>query len=524
MRRFLVLLALLFCAVPSFAQTTSVSGTITDAGGQAWASGTIQFVFRPSNSNPTGQYFQGGVPFDKNTTVPSAPLPLDGTGSFSALAVPDNATITPSGSTFNVTVCPAATTPCLTKSLTITGATLNISAQIVPPAINLNLTVPFLGARAYTDAEVSGAAPGTLYFNNTDNRIHVCLLAGFPPCTWFPLNSGSVNSVTVGSLPPLFNTTNIGTATDPNFQFSRINEPQDLVYATPCGIGGTPTFRSLCSSDFSSAGIVTSVEGTPNQIDVCPTGTPTCSIAPRSGDVTIQFPNLVVFPAQMNVTGNFQALSEILGSRNVQAGAGGFYFDFLNSTRISDGGNNGILQLTDNATTSFVRLTLGPSLGGAAANFPALQPNGPNLDIERADGAVRVGVRAANVTDDALTVGNCVQAGTAGILGNAAGPCASGFTQAQTIKKTGNCTIASGGASYDTCTDTLTWPVAFADTNYVISCTGVQPAVNGGNPANNQAPTLTISSYTASQVIMITQNQRTATAHYTEIHCIGIHP
>ena len=255
MRWLLLVLGLLLAGVPALGQTTtSVSGTITDAGAQAWANGTITFTFRPSNSNPTGQYFQGGVQFNKNTTI--GPLPLDNTGSFTAALVPSNNTITPSGSTFTTQVCPAATTPCFSQNLTITGATQNISSSIIPPAVNLNLAVPLLGARAYTDSEVSGALPGTFYFNVTDNRLHICLLTGFPPCTWFVLNGGGGTVTSVSGLAPLFTVAN--PTTTPTF--SQISQAQNLFYASPNGSSGVPTFRALVSADLPvGTGTVTTV-------------------------------------------------------------------------------------------------------------------------------------------------------------------------------------------------------------------------------------------------------------------------
>ena len=459
-RLLLIVLVLLAMGASARSQTTTVSGTITDLGGQAWNFGTVQFVFRPSNSNPTGPYFQGGVPFNVNTTVPSSgvPLQLDGTGSFSGLVVPDNNTISPSGSTFNITVCPAATTPCYTKSLTITGATQDISASIVPPASILNLTVPLLGARAYTDAEVTGGFPGVSYLNLTDNRLHVCIQTGFPPCTWFVLNGGAGTVTSVSGLTPLFSVTN--PTTTPTFAL--LNAPAGTVYGNPSGSSAPPSFNSLSSF----GGTVTSVTGTANQVIASPT----------TGNVVLSFdPSLEIIPGQLTVTAALNAHFDVLGSRNIQAGSGGFYFYYLNSTRMTDNGSDGILQLTNNATSSFTRLTLGPIAGGS---FPALQPNGVNLDIEKSDGSARTGLRAANVTDDALTLGNCVQAGTAGLLTNASGPCAAGVHQVEKVTfcasgcdDTGTpCATTSG--SNDECTNSITWTSAFPDHNYSVNCTG----------------------------------------------------
>jgi hypothetical protein len=186
MKKIIYLLALMLLhASGAFAQSTTVSGTITDSGSQAWFAGTIQFLFRPAASNPSAQYMWNGAPFSSSSTFPQNPLSLDSTGSFSGLSIPSNTAIAPAGSQWAVTVCPAATVPnCYTQLLTITGSTQNISSQVIPPPVVVNFSVPLLGARAYTDAEVVGASPGALYFNVTDNTIHVCEQAGFPPCNW----------------------------------------------------------------------------------------------------------------------------------------------------------------------------------------------------------------------------------------------------------------------------------------------------------------------------------------------------
>jgi hypothetical protein len=350
MQRLALVLALLFSAIPAFAQTTTVSGTITDAGGQAWAFGTVQFTFRPSNSNPVGPYFQNGTPFNINTTVPSVPLPLDGTGSFSGLAVPDNKTITPSGSTFTVQVCPAATTPCFSQNLTITGTTQAISASIIPPAINLNLSVPLLGARAYTDVEVSGALPGTQYFNLTDNRLHVCLQTGFPPCTWFVLNGGggTVTNFSAGNLSPLFTTSIATSTTTPALSFALQNAAAGTVYGNPSGSPAPPSFNA--PSSFS--GIVTSVTAsspitssggtTPNV--ACPTcvisvsGTANQITSSGGTAPTLSIPATFIAPGTITATTSITD-SGLTANRCVQTGAAGI----LTSTTGACGTSTAIL-------------------------------------------------------------------------------------------------------------------------------------------------------------------------------------
>ena len=494
MRRLALLLALLFSAVPAFAQSTTVSGTIVDQSAQAWSFGTVQFTFRPSNSNPTGQYFWNGAPFDKSTTIPATPLPLDAAGSFSGVSVPSNNFINPSGSTWTVQVCPAATTPCFSQNLTITGATQNISAQIIPPAIVLNLTVPLLGAKAYTDPEVTGALPGTSYFNITDNKLHLCVQTGFPPCTWVPLGGGSVNSVTLGSLPPLFNTTNVGTAADPSFTFSRINEAQNLVYASPCGIGGTPQFRALCTSDF-PGGIVTSVTGTTNQITASPT----------TGNVILSFGVTEIMPGTLETNDTITSDNGDLVSTFGRVLAFGLI-----------GSSNGAVQA-------------GPtqSLGWSARGKMFSDTSG-NVTLRNNANSADTGLTANTVTVDSLTPGNCVQAGALGILTTTASPCANPFTQVQAVTFCASgCTVTAtpcttGSSSFDFCQNTLTWPVAWADTNYAVACNGVNP-VDPGNAPNNGRVYGQTQTKTTTTIVFNTVTNGASAVHWTEIDCTASH-
>jgi hypothetical protein len=478
MKRLVLLLALLF-GVPAFAQTTSVSGTIVDAGAQAWANGSVTFTFRPANSNPTGQYFQGGVPFDKNTTI--GPLALDNTGSFSGVAVPDNNTITPSGSTFNVKVCPAATTSCVTVALTITGATQNISAQIVPSAVHLDLSVPLLGARAYTDPEVFGAVPGTMYFNLTDNRIHVCLQTGFPPCTWFVLNGGGGTVTSVSDFSPLF-TTSTRTTTP---TFNAISQAQNLVFASPNGSSGVPTFRALVSSDLPGGGGVNSVSGTPNQIASTGGNNPVLSLT-----------SPVLTPGGLFVPASFG-----LGF----AGLMRFTTTSGSDINCADSGGGACLF----------------TLGSAAAGNPAIKKNSANLEVVLADGSnTRTGVLAANFTDAALTSGRCVQAGASGILTNAAGACANGtgFTQIST-GTLGGASCSPGVNSFDTCTSVITISPTQADTNYRPQCNGVTPS----NPRLLIAWTAATSTSTVTATV-ISEGSTGGAESFANISCTAIHP
>lgn len=99
-----------------------------------------------------------------------------------------------------------------------------------------------------------------------------------------------------------------------------------------------------------------------------------------------------------------------------------------------------------------------------------------------------------------------------------------GFSQIQGVSKiSGTCT-ASGANSYNSCTDTLTWPVPFADNNYIVVALCVDPNVNNALQPSSEAATLTVASHSTTQVVLTTQTQRTINATCTELHAIGLHP
>lgn len=61
---------------------------------------------------------------------------------------------------------------------------------------------------------------------------------------------GTVTSVASGNFSPLFNVGILNPTTTPTFSYTAISQLQNLVYASPVGSSGTPTFRALDPSDF----------------------------------------------------------------------------------------------------------------------------------------------------------------------------------------------------------------------------------------------------------------------------------
>jgi hypothetical protein len=251
MRKALFILSVIIFAPSLWAQTTSVSATITDAGGVLWKNGTWSLTFLPSPSNPTANYFQNGVPFSKNQIFSGN---LDATASFTSAAVPDNLTIVPSGSNWTLQVCPLATATngCYNKNFTITGASLNLTALVTPPAVVVDFSSPPPGgASAYTDGETFGARVGNFYFNLTDGTFHVCTV---PVCTWVSDGFGSVTSFSSGNLAPLFTTLVATPTTTPALSFSLSNASANTVVGNCSGAPAPPSYCSILLAMLGSLG------------------------------------------------------------------------------------------------------------------------------------------------------------------------------------------------------------------------------------------------------------------------------
>src|SRR5271155_3802063 len=156
---FLCLIFILGLAVQVQAQSTTVSGTITDAGAQSWNSGTYQFTFVPNQAyQPEPQYTWTGGALTQNFTGT-----LSGTGTYS-VSIPSNSAISPAGSTWAVTFCPLANSTCyFAGNITITGGTQTISPA--PPTISISLTgTSSPSTRVYSTSEVAAAPLGAQIF------------------------------------------------------------------------------------------------------------------------------------------------------------------------------------------------------------------------------------------------------------------------------------------------------------------------------------------------------------------------
>jgi len=158
-----ILAALLFAGSLSFAQTTAVTATVVDTDGTAWANNSwkIQFVPNPSQPN-IGVYNINGVPLTPAQITQTGVS--DSSGVLSATVL-TNSTISPSGSSWTLQVCPEANSKCGSIAFTATGGTLNLSSALTAeiPAPRFSATA---GSYGYADIEaINQLIPGSTYYN-----------------------------------------------------------------------------------------------------------------------------------------------------------------------------------------------------------------------------------------------------------------------------------------------------------------------------------------------------------------------
>lgn len=130
---------------------------------------------------------------------------------------------------------------------------------------------------------------------------------------------------------------------------------------------------------------------------------------------------------------------------------------------------------------------------------------------------------AATATALASTPSQCGAGNFAtGIAANGNANCSaalSGVMQ-KLIITTGICTAS--GASYNTCTNAAqsNWPVAFADTSYSVTCTGLNPSNSGGSLSGD----IFSVTKTTTGITISLQTNTSSGFTYGEIDCIGYHP
>lgn len=246
---FFLTLVLLATGGSLFAQSTTVSGQVTDAGAQAWNNGTFTAQFVPNPQFPTisSYTWTGGT---LNQTISGT---MNGTGGYTGLSIPSNSAITPQGSHWQFSFCPQASSPCFsTSTLTITGGTQTVNAT--PPVIAIQLSnPPGPFTQAYADAEIVSTPLGGQYYNTTSSQLRVCTAVSGNSCTTWG-GSGSSSASSQGPVINVTNSTYTGCPATADWSTCFASVVTAANAAAKVSVG-TPTIRSVVATPMATSTI-----------------------------------------------------------------------------------------------------------------------------------------------------------------------------------------------------------------------------------------------------------------------------
>jgi hypothetical protein len=180
----LLLLFLLLCPLRLLAQTDTITLQVTDVATQTWNDGTWAVKLRlPLNPGQTTFYILGTTTPVPNQTQDGD---LDGTGGASVIVTP-NASIAPSGTVWDFTVCPKASSQCYDETITAVGSSQNVTLNPSEPVVTAQ-GIP----SAYRDSEITGAIQGSMYWNLVSSIFRYCSAT---PCSsnWTTFSGSTVN-------------------------------------------------------------------------------------------------------------------------------------------------------------------------------------------------------------------------------------------------------------------------------------------------------------------------------------------
>jgi hypothetical protein len=250
----LALASLLLFPFLANAQTTL---QVTDTASQTWNNGTWFVQLTPPNGYTVAQLRTNGNPVPNPTQNGT----LSGTGSAS-ITLTTNTSIAPAPSTWYYTVCPNATSGCFNQAVSITTSNQAVTLTPPPPVV-----FPGPNALAYTDAEISGAIPGSTYYNTVSNTQRIC--NGPSPCTWAGSGGGGLfsSSKVIDTSAAPYNTP-VGN-TVPDVTFTNGQATIDCTFSNDCNFtsadNGKICFGTNLTTDVSA--------GSPGTATILPEGT-----------------------------------------------------------------------------------------------------------------------------------------------------------------------------------------------------------------------------------------------------------
>lgn len=276
---------------------TAVTATLTDSDSQTWNNGT----WTASLISPVGK--PNGC-----TTAFTVSGTMSGSGVLTG-SLCDNSLISPTGSLWQFTLCPNASSGCSVVSTAVSGATQNLSS-----VLSAGLTAPrfpaLFGSHGYLDIEVTPIPqPGATYYNVTTPACRQWTGSAWVNCGGGGGGTGTVTSVSSNNLSPLFNVSISNPTVNPAFTFAAIAQAANTVFGNFTGFPNNPGFSA--SPVFSAANLTNfpfSISGlTANCVPKAATATTItgCSSASDNGTVF-----LVTEQVSAGSSGNLQLGSD----------------------------------------------------------------------------------------------------------------------------------------------------------------------------------------------------------------------
>jgi hypothetical protein len=232
------------------AQSTTVSSTgiVDTPDGITWAGGTYAITFVGSGLSPAAYTWTGGS-LVGNTSFTGS---LNGSGAFS-VSIPSNALITPSGSQWNIQICPNATSGCFTIQTAVSGSTMNLTTTLNAAAASPRFAANPIAYGYNTEEVVSTVKIGSIFYNVTSAASPTC--SQWSGSAWVGCggasSGGTVTSVTftgdgvVDSSTPSSAVTTSGTVTA-----TIKTQTANTVLAGPTsGSAAASAFRALVTAD-----------------------------------------------------------------------------------------------------------------------------------------------------------------------------------------------------------------------------------------------------------------------------------
>ena len=195
---FSTLILILFMCSSAAAQTTSVSATVVDSDGTTWANGTWSIAFQPNSATPDiNRYNINGTPLSNSILFQSGSMNSSGV---LGVTLYRNASISPAGSTWNISLCPNASYACTVYNFSTASMTSLDLSSILTPLLKVPRFKATIGNYGYADVEAQvSITPGGIYYNVTSACYKV--FSGPPGNTWSCLNNatGSYVSTVLGT-------------------------------------------------------------------------------------------------------------------------------------------------------------------------------------------------------------------------------------------------------------------------------------------------------------------------------------